>query len=126
MFRSFVQRGIADSVMQNVHAYKFIILHFISLLLATEVMKKLLNTWKLILRSNFDLMMPVNFGYLFEDIYMPFVAAKTAYIFSQRGNVNQRIMIKKEFVLFQENFLFTPPDKTKQDKLSFELVSCVK
>ena len=34
-------------------------------------------------------------------------------------------MIKKEFVLFQENFLFTPPDKTKEDKLSFELVSCV-
>ena len=51
--------------------------------------------------------------------------AKTAYIFSQRGNVNQRIMIKKEFLLFQENFLFTSPDKTKQDKLSFELVSCV-
>ena len=34
-------------------------------------------------------------------------------------------MIKKEFLLFQENFLFTSPDKTKQDKLSFELVSCV-
>ena len=34
-------------------------------------------------------------------------------------------MIKKEFVLFQENFLFNPPDKNKQDKLSFELVSCV-
>ena len=91
-------------------------------------MKKLLNTGKLILRSNFDLLMPVNFGYLFEEIYIHAIcsrAVKTAYIFSQRGNVNQQIMIKKEFLLFQENFLFTFPDKTKQDKLSFELVSCV-
>ena len=46
-----------------------IILHFLSLSLATKVMKKPLNTGKFILRSNFDLLMPVNFGYLFEEIY---------------------------------------------------------
>ena len=51
-----------------------IILHFISSL-ATEVMKKLLNTVKLILRSNFNLLMPVEFWLLvLRNIYMPFVA----------------------------------------------------
>ena len=55
-----------QSYKMSSHTYNppFIIHHWLQ-----KEIEKLLNTGKLILRSNFYLQMQVNFGYLFEEIY---------------------------------------------------------